>query len=162
MSLELHAIKINYPDECNVIIGQTHFIKTAEDLYEAIATTVPHARFGLAFTEASGPCLIRTEGNDDELTARCVAILQAIGAGHVFCILLRDAYPINVLNQVKGCPEVCCIYCATSNPLQVLVASTPQGRGIIGVVDGFPPKGEETHEDRQERREFLRRIGYKR
>lgn len=162
MDLELHAIKIEYPEECNIIIGQTHFIKTAEDLYEAIATTVPQARFGVAFTEASGPCLIRTEGNDDELVRGCVATLQAIGAGHVFCILLRDAYPINVLNQVKNCPEVCRIYCATSNPLQVLVAATSQGRGIIGVVDGFPPKGVETHEDRQERREFLRRIGYKR
>jgi adenosine/AMP kinase len=162
MSLELHAITIEYPEECNIIIGQTHFIKTAEDLYEAIATTVPQARFGVAFTEASGPCLIRTEGNDDGLVGGCVAALEAIGAGHVFCILLRDAYPINVLNQVKNCPEVCRIYCATANPLQVLVAATPQGRGIVGVVDGFPPKGVETDADRLERRALLRRIGYKR
>ncbi len=162
MNPELHAVTIEYPEGCNIIIGQTHFIKTAEDLYEAIATTVPQARFGVAFTEASGPCLIRTEGNDDELVTGCVAVLQAIGAGHVFCILLRDAYPINVLNQVKGCPEVCRIFCATANPLQVLVASTPHGRGIVGVIDGFPPKGVETDADRQERRDFLRRIGYKR
>ena len=162
MNLEMHAVTIDYPEGCNIIIGQTHFIKTAEDLYEVIATTVPQARFGIAFTEASGPCLIRTEGNDEELMGGCVTALQAIGAGHVFCILLRDAYPINILNQVKGCPEVCSIYCATANPLQVMVAATPQGRGIVGVVDGFPPKGVETAADRQERREFLRRIGYKR
>ncbi len=162
MSLELHAVTIEYPEGCNIIIGQTHFIKTAEDLYEVIATTVPQARFGVAFTEASGPCLIRTEGNDEELVTGCVAALQAIGAGHVFCILLRDAYPINVLNQVKNCPEVCRIFCATANPLQVLVAATPQGRGVAGVVDGFPSKGVETDADRTERREFLRKIGYKR
>jgi adenosine/AMP kinase len=162
MTLELQAVTIEYSEGCNIIIGQTHFIKTAEDLYEAIATTVPQARFGVAFTEASGPCLIRTEGNDDDLIAGCVTALQAIGAGHVFCILLRDAYPINVLNQVKNCPEVCRIFCATANPLQVLVAATDQGRGIAGVVDGFSPKGVETDADRQERRELLRRIGYKR
>ena len=162
MKLEMHAFKIEYPEGCNIIIGQTHFIKTAEDLYEAIATTVPQARFGIAFSEASGPCLIRTEGNDDDLIRGCITALQAIGAGHVFCILLRDAYPINILNQVKNCPEVCRIYCATANPLQVIVASTSQGWGIIGVIDGFPPKGVETDEDRRERRELLRRIGYKR
>ena len=162
MNLEMHAVKIDYLEGCNIILGQTHFIKTAEDLYEVIATTVPQARFGIAFTEASGPCLIRTEGNDEELVRRSVTALQAIGAGHVFCILLRDAYPINILNQVKNCPEVCRIYCATANPLQVIVASTSQGWGILGVIDGSPPKGVETNEDRQERRELLRRIGYKR
>ena len=162
MSLELHAITIEYPEGCNIIIGQTHFIKTAEDLYEAVATTVPQARFGVAFTEASGPCLIRSEGNDEELIGGCVSTLQSIGAGHVFCILLRDAFPINVLNQVKNCAEVCRIFCATANPLQVLVAATTQGRGVVGVVDGFSPKGVETDTDRQERRELLRRIGYKR
>ncbi len=162
MSLELHAVTIDYPEGCNIIVGQTHFIKTAEDLYETIATAVPQARFGVAFTEASGPCLIRTEGNDEKLIGGCAAALQAIGAGHVFCILLRDAYPINVLNQVKNCPEVCRIFCATANPLQVLVAVTDQGRGVAGIVDGFPPKGVETDADRQERREFLRKIGYKR
>ena len=162
MPLEIHAVRIEYPKGCNIILGQTHFIKTAEDLYEVIATTVPQARFGIAFTEASGPCLIRTEGNDDELLQGSVTALKAIGAGHVFCILLRDAYPINILNQVKNCPEVCTIYCATANPLQVLVASTPQGWGIVGVIDGSPPKGVETANDRQERHALLRRIGYKR
>ncbi len=160
--MEMRAVTIEYPEGCNIIIGQTHFIKTAEDLYEVIATTVPQARFGVAFTEASGPCLIRTEGNDDELVGGCVAALQAIGAGHVFCILLRDAYPINVLNQVKNCPEVCRIFCATANPLQVIVASTPLGGGVLGVIDGYPPKGVEADTDRQERRDLLRKIGYKR
>ena len=162
MPLEIHAVRIEYPEGCNIILGQTHFIKTAEDLYEVIATTVPQARFGIAFTEASGPCLIRTEGNDDELVLGSITALKAIGAGHVFCILLRDAYPINILNQIKNCPEVCTIYCATANPLQVLVASTPQGWGIVGVIDGSPPKGVETATDRQERHALLRRIGYKR
>ncbi len=161
MNLEIHAVKIDYPEGCNIIIGQTHFIKTAEDLYEVIATTVPKAGFGIAFSEASGPCLIRTEGNDDELIKGCVTSLKAIGAGHVFCILLRDVYPINVLNQIKNCPEVCGIYCATANPLQVIVASTLQGWGIIGFIDGLPPKGVETDEDRQERHDLLRKIGYK-
>lgn len=162
MNLEIHAIRIDIPEGCNIIFGQTHFIKTAEDLYEIIATTVSQATFGVAFTEASGPCLIRTEGNDADLIATCVRNLRAIGAGHVFCVLLRDAYPINVLNQIKNCPEVCRIYCATANPLQVIVASTDQGWGILGVIDGFPPKGVESDEDRQQRRDFLRTIGYKR
>src|SRR6185369_4592213 len=162
MQLEIHDVKIEYPEGCNIILGQTHFIKTAEDLYEIIATTVPQARFGIAFTEASGPCLIRTEGNDDELIQGCVTNLRAIGAGHVFCILLREAFPVNILNQVKNCPEVCRVFCATANPLQVVVASNSQGWGVLGVIDGFPPKGVETEEDRRERREFLRKIGYKR
>ena len=159
--MELKAIRIEIPEGCNIILGQTHFIKTADDLYEIVATTVPQAKFGIAFTEASGPCLIRTEGNDGMLIDCCGAIVQDIGAGHVFCILLKDAYPINVLTQIKNCQEVCKIYCATANPLEVLVASTEQGRGIIGVVDGFPPKGVETPDDRLRRKEFLRTIGYK-
>lgn len=159
--MELKVVKIGVPDGCNIILGQTHFIKTAEDLYEVIATTVPQAKFGIAFTEASGPCLIRSEGNDEALTKTCEKNLQDIGAGHVFCILLRDAYPINVLNPVKNCPEVCGIYCATANPVEVIVARTEQGGGIIGVVDGFAPKGIETPEDRRHRKEFLRKIGYK-
>lgn len=162
MQLEIHAVKIDYPEGCNIILGQTHFIKTAEDLYEVLATTIPQARFGIAFTEASGPCLIRTEGNDADLAQGCVTVLKALGAGHVFCILLAGAYPISILNQVKACPEVCQLYCATANPLQVLVASTRQGWGVIGVIDGFPPKGVESEEDRQERRDLLRQIGYKR
>ena len=162
MQLEMHAVKIEYPQGCNIIIGQTHFIKTAEDLYEVIATSVPQAKFGIAFSEASGPCLIRSEGNEPELIGECEKILKSIGAGHVFCILLRDAYPINVLNQIKNCPEVCRIFCATANPLQVMVGSTSQGAGILGVIDGFPPKGVETAADREERRDLLRKIGYKR
>lgn len=161
MQLEIHNVKIDYPEGCNIILGQTHFIKTAEDLYEVIATTVPQARFGIAFSEASGPCLIRSEGNDDGLIKGCATVLKAIGAGHVFCILLRDAYPINILNPVKNCPEVCCIYCATANPLQVIVASTMQGWGILGVIDGFAPKGVESAEERQQRRDLVRMIGYK-
>lgn len=162
MNLEMKAVKIDYPEGCNIIIGQTHFIKTAEDLYEVIATTVPQCRFGIAFSEASGPCLIRTEGNDPDLVQECEKVLLSIGAGHVFCVLLREAYPINVLNQIKACPEVCQIYCATANPLQVIVTSTDQGAGILGVVDGFAPKGVETEKDKEDRRNLLRRIGYKR
>lgn len=159
--MEIKHVAVTIPEGCNIILGQTHFIKTAEDLYEILATTVPQSQFGVAFTEASGPCLIRTEGNDEDLTRTCVDNLVAIGAGHVFCILLRNAYPINLLNAVKACPEVCRIFCATANPLQVVTATTPQGTGIMGVVDGYPPRGVETEEDRRQRREFLRKIGYK-
>lgn len=159
--MEIKAIRINIPEGCNIILGQTHFIKTAEDLYEILAGTVPGAEFGIAFTEASGPCLIRTEGNNEELIQKCAEILQDIGAGHVFCILLRKAYPINVLNQIKLCPEVCRIFCATANPLQVVVAETDQGRGVIGVIDGASPKGVEGPEDKAKRKELLRKIGYK-
>ena len=159
--MELKSVKIMIPEGCNIILGQTHFIKTAEDLYEIMVSTVPQAKFGIAFTEASGPCLIRTEGNDNELIAGCVRTVQDIGAGHVFCILLKDAYPVNVLNPIKNCQEVCRIYCATANPLEVLVASTEQGKGILGVIDGFPPRGVESPEDKVRRKEFLRKIGYK-
>ena len=159
--METKTIPVEIPEGCNVILGQTHFIKTAEDLYEIIATTVPRAKFGVAFTEASGPCLIRTEGNDGGLIAACVKTLEAIGAGHVFCIFLKDAFPINILTPIKNCPEVCRIFCATANPLEVVVASTVQGRGILGVIDGFSPKGIETPADRATRKEFLRKIGYK-
>ena len=159
--MELKTIEMEIAEGCNIILGQTHFIKTAEDLYEVIATTVPQAKFGIAFTEASGPCLIRTEGNDGELINSCVKNLQKLGAGHVFCILLKNAFPINVLNQIKNCPEVCRIFCATANPLEVVVAETPQGKGILGVIDGFSPKGVEGAEDRAHRKEFLRKIGYK-
>ncbi len=159
--MDLSLVPIDIPEGCNVIIGQTHFIKTAEDLYEILVGTVPGAKFGVAFTEASGPCLIRTEGNDEALTKACVATLQAIGAGHVFCIYLRNAFPINVLTQIKNCPEVCRIFCATANPLQVVVASTSQGKGILGVIDGSSPLGVETADDRATRKAFLRKIGYK-
>jgi len=160
--MDISIVKVEIPDGCNVILGQTHFIKTAEDLYEIIATSVPQAKFGIAFTEASGPCLLRIEGNDDSLIASSVETLKSIGAGHVFCIYLRNSFPINVLNQIKNCPEVCRIFCATANPLQVVVASSEQGRGIMGVIDGFPPKGLETAADKAQRKDFLRKIGYKR
>ncbi len=159
--MEIKTIRVNIPEGCNIILGQTHFIKTIEDLYEIIATTVPQARFGVAFTEASGPCLIRKEGNDDELIEACVKTLLTLGAGHVFCIYLRNAFPINILNQIKNCPEVCKIYCATANPLEAIVATTEQGSGIIGVIDGFSPKGVEGVDDKNRRKEFLRKIGYK-
>jgi adenosine/AMP kinase len=159
--METTTVKVDIPAGCNVILGQTHFIKTAEDLYEIIATTVPQAKFGVAFTEASGPCLIRAEGNDDGLIGACVRTLGAIGAGHVFCIYLRDAFPVNVLNPIKNCPEVCRVFCATANPLEVVVASTPAGKGILGVIDGSSPKGVEQQADKAQRKEFLRKIGYK-
>jgi adenosine/AMP kinase len=159
--MDITTVKVPIPEGCNIILGQTHFIKTAEDLYEIIAGAVPGAKFGIAFTEASGPCLIRTEGNDDGLVRSCTEALQSIGAGHVFCILLRNAFPVNVLNQIKNCPEVCRVFCATANPLEVVVATSSQGKGVLGVIDGFPPKGVETGPDRAQRREFLRKIGYK-
>ncbi len=159
--MELKVIKIELPEGCNIILGQTHFIKTAEDLYEIIATTVPRAQFGIAFTEASGPCLVRKEGNDTELIDICVQNLREIGAGHVFCVLLKNAFPINVLNQIKNCPEVCRIFCATANPVEVVVSETSQGRGVLGVIDGYAPKGVESAEDKAHRKEFLRKIGYK-
>jgi adenosine/AMP kinase len=159
--MELKIIKMELPEGCNIILGQTHFIKTAEDLYEIIVTTVSQARFGIAFTESSGPCLIRTEGNDGDLINTCVKNLQELDAGHVFCILLKNAFPINVLNQIKNCPEVCRIFCATANPLEVVVAETSLGKGILGVIDGFSPKGIERAEDKADRKEFLRKIGYK-
>jgi adenosine/AMP kinase len=159
--MELKTVKIDIPDGCNIILGQTHFIKTAEDIYEIIVTAVPQAKFGIAFTEASGPCLIRKEGNAQELIDVCVKSLEEIGAGHVFCIILKDAFPINVLNAVKNCQEVCNIYCATANPMEVIIAETGQGRGILGVIDGFSPKGVEAEADKTKRKEFLRKIGYK-
>jgi len=160
--MELLTVPVPIPEGCNIILGQTHFIKTIEDLYEIIATTVPQAKFGVAFTEASGPCLIRTEGNDEELITACVRTLESIGAGHVFCVFLKNAFPINVLTPVKNCPEVCRIFCATANALEVVVASTPQGRGVLGVIDGSSPKGVEAALDKAQRKEFLRKIGYKR
>jgi adenosine/AMP kinase len=159
--MELTIVPVSIPEGCNIILGQTHFIKTAEDLYEIIATTVPRAKFGVAFTEASGPCLIRTEGNDDGLIAAGVRVLESIGAGHVFCIFLKDAFPVNILTPIKNCPEVCRIFCATANPLEVVVGSTVQGKGVLGVIDGFSPRGVETPADRAKRKEFLRTIGYK-
>jgi adenosine/AMP kinase len=159
--MEIKIVRLEMPADSNVILGQTHFIKTAEDLFEIIATTVPHALFGIAFTEASGPCLVRTEGNSPELVEVCAKNVESVGAGHIFCIALKNAFPINVLNQIKNCPEVCRIFCATANPVEVIVAETAQGKGIMGVIDGFSPRGIETPEDKAHRKEFLRKIGYK-
>jgi hypothetical protein len=160
--MELKIVQMMIPDGCNLILGQTHFIKTAEDLYEIIATTCAHAKFGIAFCEASGPCLIRVEGNDVALKNVAAENAMSLGAGHAFVILLKDAFPINVLNAVKSCPEVCTIHCATANPLQAILAETEQGRSILGVVDGAAPRGVETDADARNRKEFLRKIGYKR
>jgi adenosine/AMP kinase len=158
--VEIDAVRLHKPDDCNVIVGQSHFIKTVEDLHEA-CVHVPGMRFGIAFNEASGPCLVRRSGNDDELVDVAVAGAQAIGAGHVFVVAMRDAFPISVLNAVKAVPEVCRVFCATANPLEVLVARTEQGRGVVGVVDGSSPAGVETDADAAERRDLLRRFGYK-
>ncbi len=159
--MQIHAVPLLLPADSNVIVGQSHFIKTAPDLAEIVTTTVPRARFGLAFCEASGPCLIRTEGNDPELVEAATGNAKLVGAGHVFVLLIRDAYPINILPAIKQCQEVCHVFCATANPVQVLVAGTEQGRGIVGVVDGSSPQGVETDADKQKRREFLRMLGYK-
>jgi len=160
--MELKTVKMEFPEEANIIIGQTHFIKTAEDLYEVMVTAVPGVKFGLAFNEASGPCLVRAEGNEPELKNLAINNVKAIGAGHVFVIILKDAYPINVLNAIKNCPEICSIFCATANAVEVIIAETDLGRGVLGVIDGLSPKGVETDKDVQERKEFLRMIGYKR
>jgi adenosine/AMP kinase len=159
--MELIAVPIERPDELNVIVGQAHFIKTVEDLHEALAGTSPHLRFGVAFCEASGPCLIRRSGNDDELVDLAIRNAEAIGAGHSFIVFLRDGFPVNVLNALKQVPEVCTIFCATANPVEVVVAETDLGRGIVGVIDGLPPAGVETDTDEADRKALLRQIGYK-
>jgi uncharacterized protein len=158
----LESVPVSIPDNTNVVIGQTHFIKTVEDLYEIMVTSVPQAAFGIAFCEASGPCLIRVDGNDADLRVAAITTAEAIGAGHTFVVFMRNAYPINVLNRIKDCPEVCRVFCATANPLQVIVASTEQGRGVMGVIDGASPAGVEQDADRECRIGFLRKIGYKR
>lgn len=159
--MEILNVRLSVPEDCNIIVGQSHFIKSADDLYEILVTGCAHSKFGIAFCEASGPCLIRLEGNDAELKKIAAENAANMGAGHTFIILLKDAFPINILNAVKACPEVCNIFCATANPLDVILAETDQGRGVLGVIDGFPPKGVETEADVKARREFLRRIGYK-
>jgi adenosine/AMP kinase len=159
--MELELVQMEIPEDANIIIGQTHFIKTAEDLYEALASAVPQASFGLAFCEASGPCLIRVEGNDKSMRESAIRNAQALGAGHTFVILLRGAFPINVLGAIKSCPEVCCIFCATANPVQAVVAVSEQGRGVLGVIDGFEPKGIEGPDDVKARKTLLRKFGYK-
>ncbi|MGO9060569.1 MAG: adenosine-specific kinase [Candidatus Binataceae bacterium] len=159
--MELKTIGIGKPDDVNCIIGQAHFIKTVEDLYEALVQAVPGIKFGLSFCEASGPCLIRHTGTDAELEELAVEAAAAIGAGHVFVILLGNAFPVNVLNAVKAVPEVCRVFCATANPLRVVVACEGEDRGVLGVIDGSAPKGVEGERERVERHAMLRRFGYK-
>ena len=159
--MELHLVANDKPDDLNVILGQAHFVKTVEDLHETLVGTSPHLRFGLAFCEASGKRLVRRSGNDDELVDLATRNALAVGAGHLFVVVLREGYPVNVLNQLKNVPEVCGIYCATANPVEVVVAETSSGRGVLGVVDGASPLGVEGDDDVAERKALLRAIGYK-
>ena len=159
--MEIKTVKMEIPGEANIIIGQSHFIKTAEDLYEIVVNSVPQAKFGIAFCEASGPCLIRAEGNDEDLKETAIKNANALASGHSFVLLLKNAFPINILNAIKQCPEVCSLYCATANPVEAIVVETEQGRGILGVIDGFKPKGIEAADDIDKRKDFLRKIGYK-
>jgi adenosine/AMP kinase len=158
--VDITTVRFDKPDDLNVVVGQSHFIKTVEDLHEA-CVHVPGMKFGIAFNEASGPCLVRRGGNDAALVDVAVRGAEAIGAGHVFVVAIRDAFPISVLNAIKAVPEVCRIYCATANPLEVVVGESEQGRGVLGVIDGSSPKGVETDDDEAERKQMLRRFGYK-
>jgi hypothetical protein len=159
--MDFHAIRIEIPADGNIIVGHSHFIKTVEDIYEAIVNAVPQMKFGIAFNEASGACLTRVDGNDDELKAIAAKNATAVGAGHMFVVALRGGFPINVKNRILETPEVCSIFCATANPVEVIVAETEQGRGVLGVIDGSSPKGVETAADAEWRHGFLRKIGYK-
>lgn len=159
--MELQTVKIENPDHLNMILGQTHFIKSVEDIYEAVITTVPMAKFGLAFCEASDVCLVRFAGTDDALVELARKNAYSLATGHCFILFMKDMFPINVLNAIQNVPEVCSIFCATANPVEVVVAQTEQGRGILGVIDGFASKGIETEADIQKRKDFLRAIGYK-
>ena len=159
--MEIKVVKIENPEELNVILGQSHFIKTIEDIHEALITSCPGIKFGLAFNEASGPCLVRYSGNDDELVKLAVKNAKNVGAGHFFIIFLKDAFPINILNKIKMVPEVVRIFAASANPMEVVVYETEQGRAVLGVVDGFSPKGVENEEDIKKRKELLRKFGYK-
>ena len=162
IAMELVTVALDIPENANVIFGQSHFIKTVEDLYEAIVGTVPQAKFGIAFCEASGASLIRADGNDEALKAAAIANASAVGAGHTFVICLRDAYPINLLGRIKEVPEVVGLFCATANPVEVIVAQSAQGRGVLGVIDGNSPKGLEGPQDVEWRHDLLRKFGYKR
>lgn len=160
--IELLAARMEIPGETNIVIGQSHFIKTVEDIYEAVVTTAPQARFGLAFNESSGACLIRSEGNDPVLRETAIRNAQALAAGHVFVLMIQNAYPINLLHAIRNVPEVCSIYCATANPVEVVLARTEQGQGVLGVIDGSSPTGVEGEADVAWRHDLLRKIGYKR
>jgi adenosine/AMP kinase len=159
--LEFKLVKVEVPKDCNVVLGTAHFIKTVEDLYEAMKNAAPNISFGIGFCESSGPCLVRSEGNDSKLQTLATKYAFQLACGHSFIIFMRNAYPLNVLDKIRQVPEVCTIHAATANPLEVVVAETEQGRGILGVVDGFKSKGIETEVDIKARREFLRKIGYK-
>lgn len=160
--MELDIVQLSIPEGCNIVVGQSHFIKTAEDIAEIMANSVPGAKYGLAFNEASGVCLVRTEGSDPALVESAAACALAVGAGHTFYLLLGPgSYPINVLDRIKACPEVCRIFCATANPLQIVRAKSGQGAGILGVIDGSSPLGIESDADKADRRALLRRFGYK-
>jgi adenosine/AMP kinase len=160
--LQMESVRMQFPSDTNIIVGQSHFIKTVEDIYEAVVSTVPSAKFGVAFNEASGPCLIRTEGNDDELKEVAVRNAKAIAAGHVFVLVIRNAYPINLLRSLRNVDEICSIFCATANPVEVVVAVSEQGCGVMGVIDGSSPKGVEGPAEINAREEMLRKFGYKR
>jgi adenosine/AMP kinase len=160
--IDLHAVPMEIPDEANIIIGQSHFIKTVEDIYEAVVTTAPYARFGLAFNESSGACLIRSDGNDQVLRDTALRNAQALAAGHVFVLMIQNAYPINLLSALRNVPEVCSIFCATANKVEVILARSEQGQGVLGVIDGSSPKGIEGETDVAWRHDLLRKIGYKR
>jgi adenosine/AMP kinase len=160
--MELQIVPVALPEGANVIVGQSHFIKTVEDIYEAVVNTNPNIRFGVAFNEASGPCLIRHDGNDEALREAAITAARDIGAGHIFVLYIKDGFPINLTGRLKDVPEVVRLFCATANPLQVIVAESGQGRGVLGVIDGASPKGVETDADIQWRKDFLRKIGYKR
>ena len=160
--LEMQTVRMQVPDDANIIVGQSHFIKTVEDLYEAVATTTPQAKFGLAFNESSGACLTRSEGNDQALRDVAVQNAQALACGHTFVLLLQNAYPINVMSAIRNVPEVCSIFCATANPVEIIVAQSEQGCGVLGVIDGSSPKGVEGQSDVDWRHGLLRKIGYKR
>ncbi len=160
--MEIKSVRMEFPADANIIVGQSHFIKTVEDLYEAVATTAPQARFGLAFNESSGACLTRSEGNDAALKEIAIKNAQALGCGHTFVLVLAAAYPINVLHAIRNVPEVCSIFCATANAVEIIVAVTEQGRGVLGVIDGASPKGVEGPDEISWRHDLLRKIGYKR
>jgi adenosine/AMP kinase len=160
--MELKAVRLEIPSGANIILGQSHFIKTVEDLYEAIVNTAPHMKFGIAFNEASGACLTRVEGNDEEMKSSAVQNASALAAGHTFVVVMKEGFPINILSRIKDVPEVVGIFCASANPVEVILAETAQGRGILGVIDGEPPKGVEDESGREWRHSLLRKIGYKR
>ena len=160
--LELESVRMEIPADANIIVGQSHFIKTVEDIYEAVVGTVPQAKFGVAFNEASGACLIRADGNDDALKSAAIRNAQALAAGHTFVLIVQNAYPINILPALRNLPEVCSIFCATANAVEIIIARSEQGRGVMGVIDGSSPKGIEAESDVAWRHDLLRKIGYKR